>query len=858
MFRKRKAQEAKFDAELRFHVDRVTEEKIRRGMAPEAARRGALVEFGGREQVKEDLRDVHSIAFLETMGRNLRGGWRQLRKSPSFSAAVILTLTLGIGANTTVFSAIDAVLLRPLPYPQADQLITITQSNRKTNDPNVRIAPQRLEDLNRMNGSLHAVTGWYTQDVSELSGVLPEKLTEAVVTPRFLQVWGIAPALGRDFNESETHFGGPNAVLISDRVWRRHFQANPAAIGRQLRLDRASYTVIGVLPASFLFPVKDADLWVCGPPDAPFARDRNSTWYEAVGRMKPGITLRQAQADLTQVQMRLARQYSKTDASLSISVEALKEVTVKGIRRSLLLLFGSVTLLLLIACTNVSALLLARMTDRVREISLRFSLGATRRAVVLQLLTECFTLALPGAAVGLLVAIVGTRFLRATAGSLPRAIEIALDWRIAAYTFGCSIAVTVLCGLLPALRGTRRALASDLAGGGRTQVSARNQWQWSLVGLQVSMAAVLLVGSGLLLRSFQELGRVQPGFEIDHILTLRITGNYGETTDWKKLTARIERTLDTLRAIPGVKNAATSLFYPGTPGGPPIEFHLVKRSDEGKKITGATRVVSDGYFSTVSIPLLSGQVCERRADAGAVVNRSFADIYLGGSTRAVGQHVLLNAAWAGEMSIRGVVADAHEEGINQPSAPTLYWCASVTSPSPIFLIRTQGEPLAMAQTLRRKIKELEPSRSVFDLSPLDEHLTERMAENRFRTVLLTSFAFTAVGLVCVGLYGTLSYFVNIRRREVGLRLAIGAARSDIAAQFLSQGLFVCLVGCAAGLLVAAFAARALSGMLFEVSTLDWRTFASVSFLILAAGALSSLVPALRASRVEPMAVLRDE
>ncbi len=857
-FTRKRPAEMALDAELRFHLDRLTEEKIAAGATPEQARREASLEFGGREQVKEEMRDIYRIATLENTFANLKAGLRLIRKSPSFSVAVILTLALGIGANSAVFSAINAILLRPLPFPNSSELMMLQQADRKSKNPGGVVAPVRLEDWNRMNESFQAIAGWYTQDLSELSGPVPEKVTEAVVTPRFLQVWGIAPVLGRDFTREEEHFGGPNAALISDRLWRRRFHGDKKAIGKTLRLDKSSYTVAGVMPASFLFPIRDVDVWSPGPPDAPFAQDRNSTWYTVVGRLKPGVTAAQARADLLNVQAKLGRQFPKTDANLTVKSKPLKETTVGGIRRSLWIVFGSVSLLLLIACTNIAALLLARTTGREREISVRFSLGASRAAVMAQLLTECFVLALAGSALGLLVAAAGSATLRTMAKSLPRAEEITLDWHIALYTLGCALLATLLCGLFPALRGTRRSLASELAGASRTQVSTRNPLQWLLIGVQVALAVTLLVGAGLLLRSFEELGRVSPGFETSHILTFRISGNYGETVDFKKLIQRINRTLEHLRAIPGVQAAATASSLPGIPGDSRTELRLTEGRDENAgNMVADSRVVSEGYFATMRIPLMEGKTCSKSSDNPlAIVNRSFANVYLSKST-GLGHH-LQSKFLSKPAEIRGVVGDAREQGLNREPVPTVYWCASAPGPSPYFLIRTRGEPMAMAATIRRKIFSIEPARSVFDMSPLEEHLSDSFAENRLRTILLTLFALTAISLVCVGLYGTLSYFVTLRRREIGLRLALGALRSQIARQFLFKGVVVAMAGCVVGLLLATLFTRWLSGMLFGVSRFDLQTFVFVTLLILFVAASASLLPALRAANVEPMRVLRDE
>ncbi len=484
LFRKR-ALDAQLDSELRFHVEELTAANIAAGLTPEEARRRAVLEFGGREQIKEELRDVHRISIVESTLSNLKSAFRFIRKSPSFSITVILTLALGIGANSAVFSAIDAILLRPLPFPNGDQLMELRQYNPKMKSPRTRLAPVRLEDWNRMNSTFQAITGYYSEDNSETSGALPEKVTQAFVAPRFLQVWGVSPALGRDFNSEEEHFGGPNAILISDRFWRRRFGADPNALGKKLRINGYPSSIVGVMPASFLFPDRDVDVWSPGPPDAPIAQSREWTWYLAIGRLKPGVTLEQARANLETVQKQLGSAFPKTDADLTVGIEPLKEMTIGGVRRSLWILYGSVSLLLLIACTNIIALLLARAAQRQHEISVRFSLGGSRAAIANQLLTEVFVLAIAGAALGLVVANAASKVFRTLAADLPRVEEIRLDWRIVLYSLVCSVLATLVCGLFPAIRGTRRNVSSSLTQASRTQVSTRNPLQWLLVGVQV-------------------------------------------------------------------------------------------------------------------------------------------------------------------------------------------------------------------------------------------------------------------------------------------------------------------------------------------------------------------------------------
>lgn len=852
--------EQAMDSEIAFHIAKLTDDYVAQGMSPKEARRKALLEFGGTDQVKQQLREVHISPVFEGALFHAKSAIRFLCKSPLFSTAVILTLALGIGANSAVFSAIDAVILRPLPYPNGNQLVAIYQQDSKGRDANRFVAPVRLENWNQMSSTFQAISGYYLDDLSETSGSLPQKITECLVAPRFFELMGVSPVLGREFALNEEHWGGPSSVIISYRYWRRRFGGDPAVLGQKVHVGGSTSSIIGVMPASFHFPNTDVDVWTPSAPDAPFAQRRDATWFTVIGRLKPGTNLRQATNDLLTVQSQLGKQFPKPDAELTIQTQPLKDVIVGDSRSSLWLLYGSVSLLLVIACSNIAALLLARMTEREHEVSIRFSLGASRRSIVAQLLSETFALAMLGSLAGLLIAYVATRGFHLLAKTLPRAEEIALNWRIVAYTLAAGVLTTLFCGLFPALRGTRRTLAHSLAAGSRTQISGRGTLQWMLVGMQITMAVTLLIGAGLLLRSFQQLSRVYPGFDPRHVLTFQVSGSWGETTEMKKLAQRVDRSLDALRAIPGVEAASTAAILPGVPSLYQMEFKLDGKVQPGHPILADSRYVSSGYFETMQIPLLAGGSCRQASNTpDLVVNRAFAEKYLGGMS-PIG-HQLAGASNNGFLApgiVQGIAGNAREEGINSDPVPTVYSCFSAPTPFPNYLVRTEGDPMAMVETIRRKIHEIEPSRSVYSFAPMQDHLSDASAENRLRTMLLIIFATTAVLLACIGLYGTLSYLGHLRQREVGVRLALGAMRNQIVAQFLLQGVRVAAIGCVAGVGLGLWLSRFIASMLYGVSTVDPATYAGVISLILLVASLASLLPALRASRVEPVQVLREQ
>jgi len=869
----RKPAPAELDRELQFHVEELIQEKVSRGVPLDQARREARLDFGGAASIREELNDVHRIPILDAAMTQLRYAWRALCAAPTFSLTVIATLTLGIGANTTVFSAIDAVLLRPLPFPGSDRLVLIQESlQQQKKNLQQSIAPTRLQDWARLNSTFEAISGSYTEDTTDATGgyftaeakesdPLPVKIRRAYVAPGFLRVLGVLPALGHDFSSADEQFHGrrPTAVLISDRYWHEYFHADPNIIGRPLLRGNGSATVIGVMPAGFAFPEESVDLWYVDAPDAPWAQDRRYNWYTGIGRLKPGVTEAQARANLELVQRNLARQYPATDAEVGVWMKPLKETTVASARASLWLLFGAVSLLLLVACINVSALVLARGTEREREFSLRISLGASRATILTQVLTETLLLAIAGTTTGLAVAAGSSRVLAAMAKSVPRIGEIGFDWRMFAYSAICAITVALVSGLFPAVRASMASPAGALARGGRTQVSTRRPARWVMIGVQVALTVCLLSGAGLLLRSFASLWNIFPGFDASRVLAFRVTGAYAEFSDFPKLRQSVFRTMDALAALPGVQNVAASTTLPGVPSGLPIDFSSPDSGfDPSTRITVDVRLVSDGYFSTMGIPILAGTPCDRRTE-GVVVNRKFVSTYFAGRD-PVGHHLVVGAISANpqKAAILGIAGDAREFGLNTEVRPTAYWCAAVLDPGRYYLVRTAGDPANLASTVRQRMHAVEPGRAVYDLAPLTAHLGEAFAEVRLRTLLLSLFAATALLLACVGLYGTLSYVVTTRRREIGVRMALGAGRKQIGLRFVAPGMAVAACGAAAGLLLAAWSARFISGMLYHVRANDAISLSAAVAAMLLVALLASAIPAIRAARIDPIRTLREE
>jgi predicted permease len=847
------------ERELSFHLGERADQLRSEGLSDEEALRRARRQLGNPDVHAERIRDVNVAMWADAALRSVRHAARALARTPGFSATVIVTLAVGIGANSAVFSAIDAILVRPLPFPDGDRLVRVRQAR----DAETPIAPVRLEEWSRESAAFEALSGYYVEDVSDTTGEVPERVRRAVVAPRFLQVWEVAPALGRGFAEAESRAGGPSAVLISDRYWRTRFRSDPGVLARAVSIEGRPHSVVGVMPPSFRVPDPAVDLWWPDPVDGPEMQDtppnRDLQWYTGIGRLASGVTPEQARADLALVQARLAERHPDTDAGLDVRIVPFKETVVGAVRGSLWLLFGAVTVLLLIACTNIAALLLSRASRREHEVAVRFSLGASRAVVAGQLLAEAALLAVAGAVAGLVVAAGASAGIRLLAPDLPRLGEVGIDGRILLYTMVTAVAVALLCGVLPAVRSTRG--APVLSTTTRTQVSTRHPLQWLLVGVQVALSVTLLAGAGLLLRGVEALSRVDRGFDPAGVLAFRVSGNWGETADRGRLVGRIDGTLEQLRALPGVESVATAWSLPGVPQQYQVEFALAEgRAPSEPPLAAEWRTVSPGYFATLRIPLLSGQACRQtpggRPSSEVMVNRTFADRYFPGRS-VLGLHLAWEAG-AQNGRITGVVEAARELGIDRDPAPTVYACDSAPTPFPWFLVRAHGDPLALTGTVRAKLDELEPLRSVYDLVPLAERIGEAYAQNRLRTALLSLFAATALSLACLGVYGTLSYAVSLRRREVGLRLALGAPRSQVVGLLVGRGLRVVAWAGLWGLALSTAFGRLLSGMLYGVSPSDPLTLAGVLGVVLAVGSLAALLPATRAAWIEPVRVLRGD
>ncbi len=784
--------------------------------------------------------------------------FRRILKRPAFFLAVVLTLTLGIGANSAIFSVIDAVLLKPLPYPASDRLMALYEVNRRNKVERGQVAPVRVEEWNRLSRSFSGIAGAYIESVAEISGSLPERVVVARVSARFFGVLGTIPLAGRGFTPEEDHF--PNAAVISERFWHRRFNGSPSAVGYRLRIGTYSYPIVGIVPESFVFPESDVDVWTpAGLPDVVMT-NRQARFYQTVGRLREGVSPDAARAELNGVQGQLALQFPQTDANWTALVEPLKEETVGGARRSLWILYGAVSLVLLIACANVACLLLAQARQRRREIAIRFSLGARRWQLVRELLIESFCLALPGAVCGLLLSIAGAQLLRQYSKAFPRSDEIHLDWRIVVFTLSLSLVTTILFGLFPAFEATRQETGATLATGSRTQVGGTGRALGTLVSAQIALAIVLLVGAGLLIRTLSRIGDAPLGFEPQNVLSLRTSASWGEMNNIPRVQQRLFRTLEALRAIPGVESAAITLGLPAQPKEYPAQFTVVGRDSQGEKLFADQQYVSPDYFHVLGIPILSGATCravfDQKTPPVMLIDRTFADRFFPGEN-PIGHY--LTAGDPTPVEIIGVVGPVRQHGPAREPIPTIYGCGvSGYNPDPRFIVKSAADPLLLAESVRRQIHSIEPNRAVYDLTRLTDYLSTSLSPRKFQTILLGLFAGTALLLAVIGLYSVMTFFVSERTREIGLRVALGARPGQILSSVFRVATMMTTAGVAIGLVASSLLTRSIQSQLFGVGAIDPLTFCAVPLLLALVAATAAWAPARRAMKVDPMEALRQE
>ncbi|HEX7315759.1 MAG TPA: ABC transporter permease [Pyrinomonadaceae bacterium] len=802
---------------------------------------------------------------MKTLWQDLRFGARMLRKRPGFTAVALLTLALGIGANTAIFSVVNAVLLRPLPYRNAERLVWVS-GNVRGGTNRASVSPPDYVDYRAQNTVFEefAASTSVPFPVNLTGAGEPERLTGSRVTANYFRAFGVEPALGRAFGADEERAGPAPVAVLSDGLWRRRFGGDPSVVGKTLTLDGKAVAVVGIAPPEFQYPA-GAELWLPLDFDDPEMKIRAAHFLRPIGLLKPGVTIEQAKAETDLIARRLEEQYPESNERWSLNLVPLHEQVVGGVRTSLWVLLGAVGFVLLIACANVSNLMLARAAARRRELALRTALGASRWRVVRQQLTENLLLALVGGALGLLVAAWGVDLLAALgAGDIPRSREIGVDGRVLAFTAALSVLTGLAFGLLPALRASRTDLNEVLKDAGRgTSGPGRGRVRGALVVSEIALSLVLLAGAGLLVKSLVSLLNVNPGFDPANVLTLRINLARARYTKPEQAAAFFGDLQRRVAGLPGVEAAGmiSELPLSGQPND--MYFYVAGRPPRtaDQKVTADYRRVNQDYFRAMRIPVLRGRdFTEQEATGSAqvvVINETLARNFFPNED-PLGRRLVIDFGKQEEFEVVGVVGDVLHRSLDGGVYQMMYTPTLRIGGSNLVVRTSSADPLALAAAVRGEVAAVDRDQPVSTVRTMEEVVSGSVAQQRFRTLLLAVFAGVALLLAGVGIYGVIAYSVTQRTHEIGIRMALGAGAADILKMVVRQGMALALAGVAVGLLAAFALTRLLSSLLFGVTATDAVTLAAVSLLIVAVALLACFIPARRATKVSPTVALRYE
>jgi putative ABC transport system permease protein len=814
---------------------------------------------------------VHRMYIGAAMANDLKYALRSLLKNPGFATVAILTLTLGVGANTAIFSVVNGVLLRPLPFSQPDSIVQVWSTSPDERHSNH--SPADFLDLQRENHTLLKLAA-YRQDPITISvnGGDPVGVRGMLVTSDFFDVFGVQPIAGRIFSATTIDRGEPQ-VVVSESAWAQYLGSDPNAVGRTIRINGVAHTVIGITPRSFGFPER-SHFWMLSPKPVPppsmdvqgdLLANREVQYFLAVGRMKPGVTIEQAQADVSTIAQRLAQQFPKSHGRRGVALQRLRDQIVGDVQRTILLLLAAVGAVLLIACANIASLLLARASGREREFAVRAALGASRGQLVRQLIAESLLLGAAGGVLGIFVGSWSIALLRTLlpAGT-PRAEEIGLDATVTIAAMAIALLSALIFGIVPALQASRADASGALHEGDRGSSAGRRHARTRvLVVAEVALTLVLLVSAGLLINSFVRLQRVDPGFAVDQVTLVSAVLPHANYPDRHRQLAFYEALLDNLAARPDVPSAAAVFPSPLNRSQANSTFAI-----EGRDAADADRpfasfaTVSPNYFRTVGIPLIAGRTFSNRDRAPAppvvIVNAALARRYWTGDD-ALGRRIRMDDDEGNWMTVVGVVGDSRSLGLDQAPAPMFYLPMSqLTLPFMSIVVRDAAGPAAVASAVRSALRAVDPELPIGTVRPLRDVVNAAVAEPRFRTTLVGAFAVMALVLAAVGVYGLISYGVALRTREIGIRVALGAQPRQVLLPVIREGLLLMLAGITLGAIGSLAATRLLAGLLFEVNATDPLTFLAAALALLATGLIASYVPSRRTLNVDPLTALRAE
>jgi len=829
--------------------DRIVEPRLERFVAPPVASGSPVpaVTRGGRVVLANILRDT-------------RYAVRQLLRTPGFSSVAVLTLALGIGASSAIFSVVNAVLLRPMPYPQSHDLVRVHEILQKFG--RFSVAPATFLDWRAQNTVFERIVAMNTTGATLVGAGGAERLSGGLVSWDTFEMLRVQPALGRTFRADEEVPGKDNVIVVSHGMWQRRLGSDPTIVGQSLTLNGRAITIVGVMPAAFSF-MGDVDFWQ--PLALPPNPSRGGHFLGVIARLKPGVGIVQAGAEMKAISERLALQYPSASANESAEVVGLHESVVAGIRPALVTLLAAVGIVILIACANVANLLLVRASVRGKEMAIRTALGAGRARLVLQMLCESLALAVAGGSIGLLLAYLAIQPIQTlSAGSIPRAATISIDGTVLLFAVVVSVATGILFGLAPAWQASRNTIGTVLKEGGRSSTASSGRWvRNSLLVAEVGLSIVLLVGATLLLRSFSRLINVDPGFRPEHVLAFRVALPPAAYPQGHHRIAFFDRLLQSLDALPEITSAGMTQSLPMR-GDYVLSFTIQGQPapKPNEEPSANYRVVSPGYFETIGIPLLRGRtVTERdgeKAPKVAVVDQKFVDRYFP-DRDPIGQGIDIGNGTDGFFEIVGVVGGIRDDSLEANPAPTMYIPFAQNTFSGMWVVaRTPGDPAALPAAVRQTIRSIDSTLPAFAMAPLTTVVSESVAQRRFSMLLLGVFAAIALFLAAVGLYGVVAYTVSQRTQEIGLRMAIGAQRNDVLRLVVGGGMKLALLGVVIGLVVALALGRLIATLLYEVTPFDPVSYSATIFVLLAVCALACYVPARRAMRVDPIVALRQD
>ena len=811
---------------------------------------------------------------MQQLTQDLRYAVRGLIKRPGFTFIAVMTLALGIGANSAIFSVVNGVLLRSLPLPDSQSLYAVHTGAMSFNRFDGPFSYPEYQDVVQQTRSFQSIGAWVDSDANLSDGAKPERVMLRIVLPSLLPTLGVETVRGRNFLPEETTKGRDRVALITYGLWQRRFGGSDDAIGKSLYLDNVDYKIIGILPRDLQFEAP-VDLWVPLTTTDPEINVRNSHFLRVIARLRPGVTEKSVAADLDAVAKYESDNFPDMfppTAGFGFRARPYLDDIVGDIKLPLYVLLAAVGFVLLIACTNVANLLLAKAAPRQREIALRTALGARRFHLLRQLLTESILLAIIAGGIGVLLGTWGTTALVALSpDSLPRAREIGFDWRVLAFTGGVALMTGIVFGLMPAIWGPRVDLTDALKEGSRGSTAGGGRLRKSLVVAEVALSVMLLVGAGLMLRSFSQLRSVNPGFRTDHALTLRVSLPVPEgritAADSDRFMSFFDRTLARLSTLPGVTAAGATNMIPldgnGTDRLIDIEGYVPR--DSSDMPDAQNRQATPGWFAAMGIPLVRGRLIEGSDDAKAqrvvVVNEAFAKRFFANGD-AIGKRLRLGKLtadfpWA---TIVGVVGDVRGFALEEPPLPTMYWPVAQirATPSLAIVVRTDSDPAALAPAVRDAIREIDQTQPVYDMQPLDQLVAKSLGQRRFTLTLMVLFGVIALVLSAIGIYGVMAFAVTQRTQEIGIRMALGARAIDVLKMVVGSGMFLALIGVAVGLIGAFALTRLMASLLFGVSPTDLVTFGLVTTGLLIVALLACYIPARRATKVDPLVALRYE